>query len=52
MLKQPLTITIAGKDFVDGEIYKCLFHPNISSSEYLSPGFLNNLVTAVYINSK
>jgi hypothetical protein len=39
-----------GKDFVDGELYKCLFHTNVSTSEYLGPGYLNNIVTAIYVN--
>jgi hypothetical protein len=52
MLKNPLTITIKGKDFLVDEIYKCLFHPAKNSSEYLRYGYLDNLVTALYISGQ
>jgi len=51
MLRLPLTITITGKDFLEDEIYKCLFHPVKNTSEYLRSGYLNNLVNGIYKSS-
>ncbi len=51
MLRKPLVITIEGKDFIDGEAYKCLFHPTNSTAEYLETGFFSNIVTPIFVSS-
>ena len=51
MLKQPLIVTINGKDFIDGEDFKCFYSPLNSTSEYIEADYYNNLVTAIYLNS-
>jgi len=51
MLRQPLTITVKGRDFVNGQLYKCLFHPTQAASEYLRDLYLDNIITAIWDNS-
>lgn len=44
-------ITITGKDFIDGEDYKCLFHPVKATSEYLESGYYDNSITSIVLSS-